>query len=63
MDARQHWQLSVVEDFEHMARVQLGLDDPVSPEWQFGGFHYPYEVVLDTYRAYKARMVARHANV
>jgi len=42
-----------VLDFDRLSRQDLHLEDPEIPNWQFSGFNLPYELVQDTYRAYK----------
>ena len=45
--------MQVVRQVDHQAQIDLGLDEPDVPEWEFGGFHYPYQLVRDSYRAFK----------
>lgn len=36
-----------------MARRNLDLDKPSVKDWDFNGFHYPYDLVYDLYLAYR----------
>jgi hypothetical protein len=37
---------------DRQTRIDLGLDEFDAPDWEFGGFHFPYQLVRDSYHAY-----------
>jgi hypothetical protein len=36
-----------------MVRIELELDKPEIPDWDFSGVHYPYDVCVRSWRAYR----------
>lgn len=42
----------MVREFDHIARLELGLDKPHIPDWSFEGFNLPYDLVRDSWYAY-----------